>query len=124
MLTLTPEAVSADVDLVVGEAAGPAAGLRISPGPPSAADRTWNYAVVHEPLEGDAVVEAPRRIELAGFQGAIAVAIEHAAKAKAIEEFTDCTPGKRDRWSRKNASYALISRQTIRSKKSVSPISV
>ena len=24
--------------------------------------------------------------------------------ASAIEEFTDCTPGKRDRWSRKNAS--------------------
>jgi Fe-S cluster assembly iron-binding protein IscA len=57
MLTLTPEAVSAVFDLVVGEAAGPAAGLRISSGPPSAADRTWNYAVVHEPLQGDAVIE-------------------------------------------------------------------
>jgi hypothetical protein len=44
--------------------------------------------------------------------------------ASAIEEFTDCTPGKRERWSRKNASYALMSRQTIRSRKSVSPIIV
>jgi hypothetical protein len=24
--------------------------------------------------------------------------------ASAMEEFTDCTPGKRDRWSRKKAS--------------------
>jgi iron-sulfur cluster assembly protein len=60
MLVLTPEAVRAVVEFVVGQDAGAAAGLRISPGPPSAVDRTWNYAVVHEPFEGDVVIEDDR----------------------------------------------------------------
>jgi iron-sulfur cluster assembly protein len=57
MLELTPEAVRAVVEFVVREDAGIAAGLRISPGPHSAVDRTWDYSVVHEPFEGDPVVE-------------------------------------------------------------------
>jgi len=57
MLVLTPEAVGAVVEFVIGQDAGTAAGLRISPGPHSAADRTWDYAVVHEPFEGDIVIE-------------------------------------------------------------------
>jgi iron-sulfur cluster assembly protein len=57
MLALTPEATRAVRDYVVGQDAGAAAGLRISAGPPSAADRTWNYAVVHEPFEDDLVIE-------------------------------------------------------------------
>jgi iron-sulfur cluster assembly protein len=60
MLALTPEAVRAVFDFVVGQDAGADAGLRISPGPPSAADRTWNYAVAHEPSEGDLVIEDGR----------------------------------------------------------------
>jgi iron-sulfur cluster assembly protein len=60
MLVLTPEAVSAVVEFVVGQDAGAAAGLRISPGPHSAVDRTWNYAVVHEPFAGDVVIEDGR----------------------------------------------------------------
>ena len=63
MLALTPEAIRAVVEYVVGQDAGAAAGLRISPGPPSAADRTWNYAVAHEPSEGDVVIEdGPARV--------------------------------------------------------------
>jgi iron-sulfur cluster assembly protein len=63
MLELTPEAVRAVVEFVVGQDAGTAAGLRISPGPHSAVDRTWNYSVVHEPFEGDLVVEdGPARV--------------------------------------------------------------
>jgi iron-sulfur cluster assembly protein len=57
MLVLTPEATRAVRDFVVGQDAGAAAGLRISPGPPSAADRTWDYSVVHGPFEGDLVIE-------------------------------------------------------------------
>ena len=63
MLALTPEAIRAVVEYVVGQDGGAAAGLRISPGPPSAADRTWNYAVAHEPSEGDVVIEdGPARV--------------------------------------------------------------
>jgi iron-sulfur cluster assembly protein len=63
MLVLTPEAVRAVVDFVVGRDTGTAAGLRISPGPPSAAERTWNYAVEHGPFEGDLVIEdGPARV--------------------------------------------------------------
>jgi iron-sulfur cluster assembly protein len=57
MLVLTPEAMRAVLDFVVGQDAGTAAGLRISPGPHSAVDRTWDYSVVHEPFEGDLVIE-------------------------------------------------------------------
>jgi iron-sulfur cluster assembly protein len=57
MLVLTPEAVRAVLDFVVRQDAGTAAGLRISPGPHSAVDRTWDYSVVHEPFEGDLVIE-------------------------------------------------------------------
>jgi Fe-S cluster assembly iron-binding protein IscA len=57
MLVLTSEAVRAVVEFVVGQDAGAAAGLRISPGPHSAVDRTWDYSVVHEPFEGDLVIE-------------------------------------------------------------------
>jgi Fe-S cluster assembly iron-binding protein IscA len=60
MLVLTPEAVGAVVEFVVGQDAGSAAGLRISPGPHSAVDRTWDYSVVHEPFEGDLVIEDGR----------------------------------------------------------------
>ena len=63
MLALTPEAVRAVLEFVVGQDAGAAAGLRISAGPPSTADRTWNYAVVHEPEAGDLVIEdGPARV--------------------------------------------------------------
>jgi Fe-S cluster assembly iron-binding protein IscA len=57
MLALTPEAVRAVVEFVVGHDAGGDAGLRISPGPHSAVDRTWDYSVEHEPSEGDLVIE-------------------------------------------------------------------
>jgi Fe-S cluster assembly iron-binding protein IscA len=60
MLALTPEAVGAVVEVVVGRDAGTAAGLRISLGPHSAVDRTWDYSVVHEPFEGDVVIEDGR----------------------------------------------------------------
>jgi len=63
MLELTPEAASAVLEFVVGRDAGPAAGLRISPGPHSAAAQTWNYAVVHEAFEADLVIEdGPARV--------------------------------------------------------------
>jgi iron-sulfur cluster assembly protein len=63
MLVLTPEAVRAVVEFVIGQDAGRAAGLRISPGPHSAADRTWDYSVEHEPFEGDLVIEdGPARV--------------------------------------------------------------
>jgi iron-sulfur cluster assembly protein len=57
MLELTPEAMRAVPLFVVAQDAGAAAGLRISFGPHSAADRTWDYSVVHGPLEGDVVIE-------------------------------------------------------------------
>src|SRR6476660_4261408 len=60
MLVLTPEAVGAVAEFVVGQDAGVAAGLRISAGPRSAVDRTWDYSVVHEPFEGDVVIEDGR----------------------------------------------------------------
>jgi iron-sulfur cluster assembly protein len=56
VLTLTPEAARAVVDVVVARETGPEAGLRISPGPPSTAERVWDYAVVRGPEEGDVVV--------------------------------------------------------------------
>jgi Fe-S cluster assembly iron-binding protein IscA len=63
MLALTPQAVRAVVEFVVGQDTGAAAGLRISPGPYSAVDRTWNYSVEHEPFEGDLVIEdGPARV--------------------------------------------------------------
>lgn len=63
MLALTPEAMRAVPEFVVGQDAGTAAGLRISPGPHSAVDRTWDYSVVHEPFEGDLVIEdGPARV--------------------------------------------------------------
>ena len=65
MLALTPAAVRAVFEFVVGQDSGADAGLRISAGPPSAADRTWNYAVVHEPVAGDVVIEdGPARVFL------------------------------------------------------------
>jgi iron-sulfur cluster assembly protein len=60
VLRLTPEAVRAIVDLVVAQDPGPGAGLRISAGPHSAFEQTWNYAVEREPLEGDLVIEEGR----------------------------------------------------------------
>jgi iron-sulfur cluster assembly protein len=57
MLALTPEAVRAVLRFVIAQDASPTAGLRISGGPYSAVDRTWNYSVEHEPLEGDFVIE-------------------------------------------------------------------
>jgi Fe-S cluster assembly iron-binding protein IscA len=60
MLVLTPEAVGAVPEFVVSQDADSAAGLRISPGPHSAVERTWDYSVVHEPFEGDFVIEDGR----------------------------------------------------------------
>ena len=60
MLTLTPEATRAVLDLVVARDPSAAAGLRISPGPPSTFEPTWDYAVEREPRPGDVVVEAGR----------------------------------------------------------------
>jgi iron-sulfur cluster assembly protein len=57
VLTLTPEAVSAVIDVVVARDLGPTSGLRISAGPASAVDGSWNYAVVPERSAGDVVVE-------------------------------------------------------------------
>jgi len=57
MLTLTTEATRAVVDVVVAHDPGPGAGLRISPGPPSAFEETWDYAVVREPQEEDLVID-------------------------------------------------------------------
>jgi Fe-S cluster assembly iron-binding protein IscA len=63
MLALTPEAVRAVVEFVVAQDAGPTAGLRISPGPSSAVDRTWDYSVEHEPFGGDLVIDdGPARV--------------------------------------------------------------
>lgn len=63
MLKLTPEAVRAVVDVVLAQDPAPSAGLRISAGPPSAFEQTWDYAVEHEPFAGDAVVEdGPARV--------------------------------------------------------------
>jgi iron-sulfur cluster assembly protein len=63
VLTLTPEAVRAVVDVVVSQEPGSTAGLRIAPGPASAADRTWDYAVARQPFDGDLVIEAgPARV--------------------------------------------------------------
>jgi len=63
MLALTPEAVRAVVEFVVGRDASRTAGLRISPGPHSAFERTWDYSVEHEPFEGDLVIEdGPARV--------------------------------------------------------------
>ena len=63
MLTLTPTAARAVVDVVVAQNTGRDAGLRISAGPPSTAERTWDYAVVSAPWEGDVVVEdGPARV--------------------------------------------------------------
>lgn len=60
MLTLTPEATRAVLDLVVAREPSSAAGLRISPGPRSTFESTWNYIVEPEPRPGDVVVEADR----------------------------------------------------------------
>ena len=57
MLTLTPEAIRAVVDVVVAQESRPRAGLRISPGPHSAFEPTWDYAVEREPREDDVVIE-------------------------------------------------------------------
>jgi iron-sulfur cluster assembly protein len=63
MLTLTSEAVRAVVDLVVAQDPAAGAGLRVSAGPPSAFEQTWNYVVVREPREGDVVIEdGPARV--------------------------------------------------------------
>lgn len=63
MLALTPEAVRAVVGFVVAQDAGPTAGLRISSGPHSAVDQTWDYSVEDEPSEGDLVIDdGPARV--------------------------------------------------------------
>ena len=56
MLTLTPEAARAVFDVVVAQEPAAGAGLRISPGPRSAFEETWDYLVVKEPQDGDLVV--------------------------------------------------------------------
>jgi Fe-S cluster assembly iron-binding protein IscA len=63
VLTLTPEAVRAVVDVVAAQDSAPGAGLRISAGPPSTFEPTWDYAVQREPFDGDVVVEeGPARV--------------------------------------------------------------
>jgi iron-sulfur cluster assembly protein len=58
VLTLTPEATRAALDLVAARDPSSEAGLRISPGPRSTFEPTWNYVVEPEPRPGDIVVEA------------------------------------------------------------------
>ena len=86
MLVLTPEAVGAVVEFVVGQDAGAAAGLRISPGPHSAVDRTWDYAVVHEPFEGDVVIEDGRARVFVDSDAA--KELEHAVLDANVDEHT------------------------------------
>lgn len=86
MLVLTPEAVEAVVEIVVGQDAGPAAGLRISPGPHSALARTWDYAVVHEPFEADVVIEDGRARVFVDPDGA--KELEHAVLDANVDEHT------------------------------------
>ena len=86
MLELTPEAVRAVVEFVVGRDAGQAAGLRISPGPHSTSEPTWNYAVEHEPYEGDVVIEdGPARVFV---DPDAAKALEHAVLDAHVHEQT------------------------------------
>jgi Fe-S cluster assembly iron-binding protein IscA len=86
MLALTPEAGRAVLEFVVGQDPAPDAGLRISAGPPSAAERTWNYAVDHEPVAGDVVVEyGPARVFLAPD---IAGELEHGVLDAHVDEQT------------------------------------
>lgn len=87
VLTLTPEAVRAVVDVVVAQDAAPTAGLRISPGPPSAFDeQTWDYAVQREPFDGDVVVEdGPARVFL---DPDAAERLEHAVLDAHVDEDT------------------------------------
>jgi Fe-S cluster assembly iron-binding protein IscA len=86
MLVLTPEAVGAVVEYVVGQDAGTAAGLRISPGPHSAVERTWDYSVAHEPFEGDVVIEDGRaRVFL---DRDAAKELEHAVLDANVDEHT------------------------------------
>jgi len=86
MLVLTPEAVGAVVEFVVGQDAGAAAGLRISPGPRSAVERTWDYSVVHEPFEGDFVIEDGRARVFVDPDAA--KELEHAALDANVDEHT------------------------------------
>ena len=86
VLVLTPEAVGAVVEFVLGQDAGAAAGLRISPGPHSAVDRTWNYSVVHEPFEGDVVIEDGRARVFVDSDAA--KELEHAVLDANVDEHT------------------------------------
>jgi iron-sulfur cluster insertion protein len=86
MLALTAEAVRAVVEFVVAQDAGPAAGLRISPGPHSAVDRTWDYTVEHEPSGGDLVIEdGPARVFV---DPETAKELEHAVLDAHVDEHT------------------------------------
>jgi Fe-S cluster assembly iron-binding protein IscA len=86
MLALTPGAVRAVLEFVVGRDSGADAGLRISAGPPSAAERTWNYAVVHEPVTGDVVIEGgPARVFL---DPDVASDLEHSVLDAHVDEQT------------------------------------
>jgi Fe-S cluster assembly iron-binding protein IscA len=60
VLRLTPEASRAVLDLVVARDLSAGAGLRISPGPRSTFEPTWDYAVEPAPRPGDLIVEAGR----------------------------------------------------------------
>jgi len=86
MLMLTPEAVRAVVEFVVSQDADSAAGLRISPGPHSAVDRTWDYSVVHEPFEGDLVIEDGRARVFVDRDGARD--LDHAVLDANVDEHT------------------------------------
>ena len=86
MLALTPPAVRAVFEFVVRHDSGADAGLRITAGPPSAADRTWNYAVVREPVAGDVVIEdGPARVFL---DPDVASELEHSVLDAHVDEQT------------------------------------
>jgi iron-sulfur cluster assembly protein len=86
MLALTPEAIPGVFDFVGARDAAAGAGLRISAGPPSAAEPTWNYAVVPEPSDGDLVIEdGPARVFV---DPDVAEDLDHAVLDARVDEQT------------------------------------
>jgi iron-sulfur cluster assembly protein len=86
MLTLTPEAVRAVVDVVAAQDASPDAGLRIASGPPTTFEQTWDYAVQPQPFDGDVVVEdGPARVFI---DADAAPQLEHAVLDAHVDEDT------------------------------------
>ena len=73
------------LELVVGQDSGADAGLRISAGPPSAADQTWSYAVVHEPVAGAVTEDGPARVFL---DPDVATELQHGVLDAHVDEQT------------------------------------